>query len=56
MPTKHIAARTWKRVEEKMVEAVIVNKKPIKDAQVLDLIINKGLEVISQEELKKLGE
>lgn len=56
MPTKHIGIETWKQVEEKVVQAVLVTQKPVKDSQVLDLIIRKGVEAISDDDLLNLDE
>lgn len=47
MPVKHIPEATWRKVEKKMVEMVIETKLPLKDSEVLNLLILKGLREIS---------
>lgn len=53
MPTKHIPDSTWQKVEKKMVEVVIELKEPVKDTQVLNWLILKGLEEITEEDYRK---
>jgi hypothetical protein len=44
MPTKHISQKTWKKVEQRTIEIVTKNQKITKESEVLDYLINKGLE------------
>lgn len=55
MPTKHIPDSTWRKVEKEMVRAVVATQKPIKDTKVLNLLILKGIEKITDEDYKKLA-
>lgn len=54
MPTKHIPDRTWRKVREATVDAVVTTKAPIKDTDVLNMLILKGLSEITKEDYKKL--
>ena len=54
MPTKHIQDSTWRKIEEEHVKAVIATKKSIKDSEILNMIILKGIEAITDEDYKKL--
>lgn len=54
MPTKHIDEKTWKKIQDLTVKAVIATQKPIKEGDILHYVIRKGLEDITLEELKTL--
>jgi hypothetical protein len=54
MPSKHIPDETWRRVEKETVRAVIKTQKSIKDTEMLNLLILKGLEAIEEEDYKKV--
>lgn len=54
MPTKHIDDKTWRKVEQETVKAVVATKEPLKDTEVLRLLILKGLEVVTVEDYRKL--
>ncbi|AAP95836.1 hypothetical protein A6046_00945 [[Haemophilus] ducreyi] len=53
MPTKHIETELWQQVEAKTVETIIQSKVMIKETDILQEIIKKGLEHITVEELKR---
>lgn len=55
MPTKHIDDATWRKVEKEHVKAVVATQKSFKDTEVLKILINKGLEEITEEDYKKYG-
>ena len=55
MPTKHIDDKTWRKIQDLTVKTVIATQKPIKETEILHYIIQKGLEEVSVEELKKLA-
>lgn len=50
MPTKHVNDVTWRKVEQETVKRVMETKENIKDTEVLDLLIKKGLETITTED------
>ncbi|TMP30190.1 hypothetical protein CWB99_02980 [Pseudoalteromonas rubra] len=50
MPTKHIDDSTWRKVEKEHVKAVISTQRSLKDTEILKILINKGLEVITEED------
>ena len=54
MTTKHIKDSTWKKVEEKTVKAVIETRTSIKETEMLDFLINLGLEKFSREDFDKV--
>ncbi|CAH9054528.1 hypothetical protein PSEHALCIP103_01052 [Pseudoalteromonas haloplanktis] len=54
MPTKHIDDITWRKVEKEHVKAVIATQKSLKDTDILRILINKGLEVINENDYEKL--
>ena len=54
MPTKHIDNEIWKKIQEWTVYAVIETKKPIKEAQILEFLINKGIKNSKKEDLKTI--
>ena len=54
MPTKHIPDDTWRKVESETVKAVIKTKRSIKDTEMLNILILKGLESIEDEDYQKL--
>lgn len=54
MPSKHIPDETWRKVEKETVKAVIKTQKSIKDTDMLNLLILKGLETIEEEDYKKV--
>ena len=53
MPTKHIEAELWQQVEAKTIETIIQIKVMIKETDILQEIIRKGLQHISTEELRQ---
>ena len=53
MPSKHIPESTWRKVEKEMVKLVVELQEPIKDTQVLNWLILKGLETVEMEDYKK---
>jgi len=55
MPTKHIDDKTWRKIQDLTVKVVIATQKPIKETDILHYALQKGLEEITVEELKKLG-
>ena len=54
MPTKHIDKLLWERIEQKTVDIVILQKKMVKDTDVLQCLIESALDNISDEELSEL--
>ncbi|ERF77912.1 MULTISPECIES: hypothetical protein [Gallibacterium] len=51
MPTKHIDEELWKKIEAKTVDVVIHTKKMVKDTDILQAIIQKGMEQTSMDDL-----
>ena len=46
MPSKHIQDETWEKVREEFVRAVVLTKAGFKETEILNLLINKGIEKI----------
>ena len=55
MPTKHINDVQWRKIEKETVKAVTMLAFPVKDTKVLEWIITKGLESITEDDYKKFG-
>jgi len=55
MPSKHIKDDVWGQIEKLTVKTIISTKTNIKDTEVLDLIIKKGLEVVDEIDLDQLA-
>lgn len=53
MPTKHIDTELWQRIEEKTVETIMQTKVMVKETEILQEIIRKGLQHISIQELSQ---
>lgn len=54
MPTKHIDDKCWRKIQDLTVKVVIATQRPIKETDVLNYIIKKGIEAVNVEELKTL--
>lgn len=54
MAVKHIPDESWRRIEEKTVEAIIYTKSHIKNTDMLKLLINIGLMNIKESDYQKL--
>ena len=54
MPTKHVDEETWRKVEKETVKAVVATQRAIKDTEILRILINKGLENVTEEDYQKL--
>jgi possible filamentous phage ctx rstr-like repressor len=53
MLTKHIEIELWQQVEAKTIETIIQTKVMVKETDILQEIIRKGLQHISTEELRQ---
>lgn len=53
MPTKHIETELWQKIEEKTVETIMQAKVMVKETDILQEVIKKGLQHISIDELKQ---
>ena len=54
MPSKHINDATWREVEKETVKAVIETREPIKDTDVLNWLIQRGLKDIEKEDYREV--
>ena len=54
MPTKHIDKLLWERIEQKTVDIVILQRKMVKDTDVLQCLIESALNNVSNEELSEM--
>lgn len=55
MPTKHIDDITWRKVEKETVRAVISSQTALKDTEILKILINKGMSVITDDDYKQFA-
>lgn len=55
MPTKHVSDTTWRKVEKETVKAVTQTATPLKDTEILNLLILKGIEAITEEDYEMLS-
>lgn len=53
MPSKHIDDVTWRKVEKEHVKAVVATQSSLKDTEVLKILIQKGLEQVSDEDYEE---
>ena len=53
MPSKQIDEKTWDKVKDQFVRAVILTKTSLKETDILKLLINKGVESIKDEDYIK---
>ncbi len=54
MPSKHIDDETWRKVEKETVKAVVATQRALKDTDMLRILINKGLEHITEDDYRKM--
>lgn len=54
MPVKHIPDAIWRRVEKELVKAVIATQKPVKESEMIELILKKGLEHINESDYNEI--
>lgn len=50
MPSKHIQDPTWDKVKEQFIKAVVTTKAGFKETEILNLLILKGIENITEED------
>ena len=55
MPSKHIKEETWQRIEELRIKGIIETKTDIKERDLLELILEKGIKRIDEIELELLA-
>ncbi len=55
MPTKHIDEKAWKIIEHEVVKAVIATKKGIKETQILNYALIKGLKNLNEEDYENIA-
>ena len=54
MTTRHIKDVTWRKVEKKTLKAVIETQTNIKETEMLDFLINLGLERFEDEDFQRI--
>lgn len=55
MPSKHVDDETWRKVEKETVKAVVATQRALKDTDMLRILINKGLEHITEDDYRKMA-
>lgn len=55
MPTKHIQDKTWDKVQEQFVKAVVTTKAGFKETEILNLLIDIGIRNVTEEDYIRLA-
>ncbi|MFV2028586.1 hypothetical protein [Neisseria sp. S1] len=55
MPSKHIQDKTWEKVKDEFVKAVVTTKAGFKETEILNLLILKGIENVKDEDYIRLA-
>lgn len=55
MPSKHIKEKTWQRIKKLRIKRIIETKTDIKERDLLELILEKGIKRIDEIELDLLA-
>lgn len=55
MPSKHINDAQWRKIEKETVRAVTLLAIPVKDTKMLEWVITKGLENITEDDYRKFS-
>jgi hypothetical protein len=56
MPVKHIPENVWRKVEKELVKAVVATQRPVKESEMIELLLRKGLENVMESDYKNLKE
>lgn len=56
MPVKHIPDAIWRKVEKELVKAVIATQMPVKESEIIEILLKKGLEHIGESDYKGMKE
>lgn len=56
MPSKFIPDDVWERAEAILVEAVVETKQSFKDADILRLLIELGIEKVTKEDYRNFAD
>ncbi|SMB82310.1 hypothetical protein SAMN05660772_02048 [Pasteurella testudinis DSM 23072] len=51
MPTKYINENAWKKIEELTLSTIIQTKFMLKETEILQVVIEKGLQQLSDDDL-----
>lgn len=54
MPVKHIPDAIWRKVEKELVKAVIATQRPVKESEIIEVLLKKGLESIKEDDYKQM--
>ena len=54
MPVKHIPEAIWRKVEKELVKAVIATQMPVKESEIIEVLLRKGLESVTEDDYKKM--
>ncbi|WP_331346823.1 hypothetical protein [Cellvibrio sp. UBA7661] len=56
MPVKHIPDAIWRKVEKELVKAVVATQMPVKESEMIEVLLRKGLEHITEDDYKAMKE
>jgi hypothetical protein len=54
VPVKHIPDQIWRRVEKELVKAVVATQRPVKESEMIEYLLKKGLEASKDDSYKDL--
>ena len=54
MPVKHIPDAIWRKVEKELVKAVIATQRPVKESEIIEVLLRKGLENVTEDDYKTM--
>lgn len=55
MPTKHIPDAIWRKVEKELVKAVVATQRPVKESEIIELLLKKGLENVTENDYQQIS-
>jgi hypothetical protein len=54
MPVKHIPDAIWRKVEKELVKAVIATQRPVKESEIIETLLRKGLENVTEDDYRTM--
>lgn len=54
MPVKHIPSGIWREVEKELVKAVVETQKPVKESEIIELLLRIGIKNVQKKDYQSL--
>lgn len=54
MPVKHIPSGIWREVEKELVKAVVETQKPVKESEIIELLLKIGIKNVQKKDYQSL--